>query len=88
MVRWLRANKETTPTSRLTSLGYGGMNGMGGKILFDNGMILVILIQYAMHIWLQPSHISELMEKFLSRTVNMGKKKRKFVRKLYSTGLH
>ena len=58
MVRWLRANKETTPTSRLTSLGYGGMNGMGWKILYHNGMIHVILIQYAMHIWLQPSHIS------------------------------
>lgn len=52
VVSWPRANKETTPTSCLTSLGYGGMNGMGWKILHDKGMILVILIQYAMHIWL------------------------------------
>ena len=53
---------------------------MGWKILYHNGMIHVILIQYAMHIWLQPSHISELMEKFLSTTVT----DRKFVGQLYS----
>ena len=46
VVSWLRANKETTPASRLASLGYGGMNGMGWKILYDNGMILVILIHH------------------------------------------
>ena len=72
VVCWLRANKETTPTSRLTSLGYGGMNGMGWKILHDNGMILVILIQYAMHIWLHPSHISELMGNFSTQQSQIG----------------
>ena len=44
---------------------------MGWKILYDNGMILVILIQYAMHIWLHllSSNKGKLKRNFSSTTV-------------------